>query len=381
MIKVAIPTHPGDINLAINLAKQINTLGGASGHKCHVIASSKLANSEIEELKSLLKESFYSVEVSIVSAYEGRDPLAPSPAPYTQSANAMFRLTVSSLEDSKNDLPVLVLEPDTTILASDWLDKIESAYTHARAAGFHILGAKIPLRDYEHKIYRRRPPFAGLVRRLISVKQNKRDSYTPLPVVIPPNFSQLTELFKKSRFEPWEIQSRKELASKIQATSAIVHAHDSTKWVRTSGDTFTFTAPEEDKSPRITNLSGVVLVHGTKDNSLFEAYHEKSDVIEPLAADQVPVDLPAANETPAETPIEDDHDPKWEDSRDEASDPEFVEASPAPVMGVDTAFEGGDEPVVTGVVVEAPEVAVEAPEVEEKVDARKAALANRGKRR
>lgn len=382
MIKVAILTHVGDITLATQLANQIKALGGASTHQAHIIAASGLTNKEVSALKDLLAASFYSVDVSIVKAYETKDPLAPQPAMHTQAANSMLRAAVSALEESGNTSPVLLLEPDTTILKREWLDEIEAEYTKARAAGFQILGAKIALREYDHKIYRRRPPFAGLIRKLISVKPNTRgETYSPIPVVIPPNFSQITEIFKKSRFEPWEIQSRKELGAKIKDTNLIEHAHDSTNFKTLDGpmkSMFSFDAPAEDKSPRtLYTCGGAVLVHGTKDNSLFEAYHAEPVVIEPTTtAPATPAPVTVATEPTAaeqEAPIEEDEPiARWEDSRVEASDPEFVEVDKSLVMGVDTAYVGGD-----GVVV----VEVSAESAEEPVDARKAALANRGKRR
>ena len=300
MILVALATHAGDIDQAIELAKQITEIGGASTHKMQVVVADTAQNSKIEKLKVELKKSFYSVEVDIVKAYESRGPMDPSDAPHTPPANSMLRATIGLLSGKGNTLPILLIEPDITVISTDWLDKLEGAYIHARASGKEILAAKIPLRNYTHQLVKLEPPHTGVFRKLVSVKIDERATYSPIPMVIPPNFGEITQLFTKAKWTPWEITSRLELEDKIAPTTLIAHAHDSKNWAK-DGEVFIFEAPEEDKSPREFKLGAAVLIHGTKDGSLFDLVLRTVE-----APVEAPIEVPveALIEAPTEAPIE-----------------------------------------------------------------------------
>ena len=290
MILVSIATHAGDIDQAIELAKQITEIGGASAHKAQVVVADTVSNDKIEELKNELLKAFYSVDLDIVKAQETRGPLDPSTAPHAPAANSMFRETLRVITERGNTLPILLIEPDITVLSADWLDKLESEYIRARASGKEILAAKIPLRNYSHQIVQAQKPLTGVFRRLVSVKQDAKSFYSPIPMVIPPNFSEITQLYQKSRWTPWEITSRLELEAKIGATELITHSHDSTNW-RLEDGMFYFDAPAEDKSTRAASLDTAVIVHGTKDASLFNLIFR-----EPALPEVVKQDLQAAFE-------------------------------------------------------------------------------------
>jgi hypothetical protein len=290
MILVALATHAGDIDQAIELAKQITQIGGASTHKAQVVVADTAPNDKIEELKNELQKSFYTVDLDIVKANETRGPLDPSDAPHVPAANSMLRETLRVIAERGNTLPILLIEPDITILRASWIDLLEDAYIKARASGKEILAAKIPLRNYLHQLVKMPKPLTGIFRQLVSVKQDARDTYSPIPMVIPPNFSEITQLYQKSRWTPWEITSRMELDDKIGATELIAHAHDSKNWTLDEG-MFYFDAPAEDKSPRTASLDIAAIIHGTKDRSLFNLVFR-----EPALPEVVKQDLQAAFE-------------------------------------------------------------------------------------
>ena len=268
MILVALATHAGDIDQAIELAKQITEIGGASTHKAQVVVADTAPNYKVEELKKELQKAFYSVDLDVVRVKEMRGPLDPSTAPHTPAANAMFREILRVTSERGNTLPILLIEPDITVIRQDWLDQLENEYIRARASGKEILAARIPLRNYNHQLAQLPKPLTGIVRRLVSVSQDAKVLYSPIPMVIPPNFAEITQLYQKSVWTPWEITSNLELEAKIGATELITHAHDSTNW-SLNGNVFCFEAPVEDKSPRSTDIDVAAIVHGTKDSSLF----------------------------------------------------------------------------------------------------------------
>lgn len=284
MILVALATHVGDIDQAIELAKQITEIGGASAHKAQVIVADTAPNSKVEELKHELQKAFYAVDLDIVQAKETRGPLDPSTAPHTPVANSMFREILRVISERGNTLPILLIEPDITVIRPDWLDQLENEYIRARASGKEILAARIPLRNYTHQLVQMPKPLTGIFRRLVSVSQDAKAFYSPIPMVIPPNFSEITQLYRNARWTPWEITSRQELESKIGVTELIAHAHDSTNW-GLNGDVFCFDAPVEDKSTRSADLDVAAIVHGTRDSSLFNLIFRTATLPEVVGQD------------------------------------------------------------------------------------------------
>ncbi|MEI6870668.1 MAG: hypothetical protein WCL08_00160 [Verrucomicrobiota bacterium] len=268
---IVIPTHAGDVDRAISVAKLIKTLGGAAGHTARIVAAESVSSKNLGELKSILESSFRKVDVSVVPAREHRDPLAASPSMHTPAANSMFQLTVGEVESLEISTPWLYLEPDSTPIHAGWIDKLEDAYQAGCAKGKRILGSVIPMRNYFFKVENvNTPTERGLKRSLISITEDKKETYSPTPMVFPPKYSSISSLYKGSKLSPWEMTSSIELSVHVQDTDIIVHAHDSTNY-KLDGSTVTFDRAAGDMTDRKTiNLKGVSLIHGNRDNSLIE---------------------------------------------------------------------------------------------------------------
>lgn len=272
---VVIPTHKGDADLAIHLAKQIKEQGGAASHTARLVASKTVPAEKVSILREELEKSFRRVDVHIVEAYEIKDPMAPSPSLHTPAANSMFRECVKIVESSGVEGPWLLLEPDSTILKKGWLEKLEDAYLQARADGKFIVAGRIPLRAYSFHIQAAKPPLRGVERALVSVVDSQHETYSPPVMVYPSKLTPLTKLFVASKYEPWEVTSRWEIVRHSSPTKLIAHALESRKW-KQSGDKFTFETKEQDKGPRERDLSEAVLVHGTKDATLWDMFAPKT---------------------------------------------------------------------------------------------------------
>ena len=268
---VVIPTHEGDIDRAVSVAKLIKTLGGAAGHTVRVIASESAVGTKLNELRETLEQSFRKVDVSVVAPYELKDPNAASPEVWTPAANSMFKLAVAELENLGNSTPWIYLEPDSTPVHSGWIDKLEDAYQAGTAKGRRVLGAVIPLRQYSYILEpSSNPADMGQKRVLAKIWEDKRDTYSPNPLVFPPKLSSLTTLFRAARFAPWEMTCSVELAPHVEGTGLIVHAHDSTNF-RLEGTTVTFDRKKGDTTEcKSIDITEVSIVHGNRDNTLID---------------------------------------------------------------------------------------------------------------
>jgi hypothetical protein len=279
---VIIPTHDGDIELAIAQAKLIKALGGAAGYKAKIVAAESTRPHKVGELRELLQESFHTVTVNIVAAVEFRDPLAVAAEPHSRAANSMFQLTVELLKAEGNQSPWIWLEPDVTPVKKGWLEDLATGYLQAQGAGKKILTHTLPLRKYffERKKLKDNGgrEYGNLVLNCTMIASDPHERYSPPVAVYPFDFHTLSTILPQARLEPWEFVCRYEVAPHLHDTEIIRHAIGSTQFIR-EGDFYHFELPAVDKTclPQ-QPATNVAIVHGCRDGSLTKLVLESLQV-------------------------------------------------------------------------------------------------------
>lgn len=121
-----------DRDLAFNLLKWIQELGGAKNHELLLVTGVQTAAAGMHaELELLAHETFGKAQFRVTDTQdEGGWPSSP---------NNAWRDTIIFTR-MKVGHPFLWLEPDCTPITSDWLDKIEAEFI---AAGKPFLGAEV----------------------------------------------------------------------------------------------------------------------------------------------------------------------------------------------------------------------------------------------
>lgn len=269
---VIIPTHDGDIDLALSQAKLIKALGGAAGYKAKIIAASSTRPHKVTELREELQKSFHTVTVNLVDAVEFRDPLAVAAEPHSRAANCMFQLTVEVLKDEGNQSPWLWLEPDTVPVKKGWLEDLATAYLQAQGAGKKILSHTIPLRKYFFERKKLKDgegrEYGNLVLTCTLIASDSHERYSPTVAVYPFDLASLSTILPQAKLEPWEFVCRYELEKYVHDTPIIRHAIHSTNWTR-EGDMYNFELRAIDKTclPK-QPATNVAIIHGCRDGSL-----------------------------------------------------------------------------------------------------------------
>lgn len=260
-MKVIIPTHKGDIDQAIDLAKLIGELGTSKRHGYKVFVGQGTPQSKVRALEEALEAISDDVKFHELHVNENVRDLEPTPADHVPRFNSVTKEILKTLSEEKNDLPFLLLEPDSTPMRGDWLEEIEVSYQKARSSGKLILAGETTRLEVELTMN-----YQTRVKGIQRVTETE-EFYSPAsPAVYPAELIKVATLIPSCNFEPWDVKCRHQISKVAQTTREILHAHDSKEFEAVDGG-YEYTPHPKLGDRRIVEC-GSALIHGCKDDSL-----------------------------------------------------------------------------------------------------------------
>jgi hypothetical protein len=124
-----IPFHTGDVNLAQDLLRWIEDLGGCQNHDALLVVDRSVQWSTAIAALTQANKCFRRVTFAV--------PDVPYDFGWPQGANAMFKFAAKHIEENFAE-HWLWLEPDAAPLKSGWLDALDAAY---KTCGKRFMGA------------------------------------------------------------------------------------------------------------------------------------------------------------------------------------------------------------------------------------------------